>query len=397
MNSAVIDGRLSPVRPSRWGSWGFKLKKLLAFSGPGYLVAVGYMDPGNWATSLAGGSSFGYSLLRVIFLSNVMAMLLQAAAVRLGIATGMDLAQSCRHFFGPRLSIVLWLGCEVAIVACNLAEVLGMACGLQLLFHLPLSLGVCLTVLDVFLVLLLQRRGARYLETFIISLIALIGACFAVQLWWLHPYWAAVAEGFVPTTDELTHSDMLYLAVGIIGATVMPHNLYLHSSLVQTRRQDISERGLTRAIRYATWDSNVALVLALLVNVGILILAAGAFHRPDLAPFTTFRSGRRERCVWDWPHCVRFELVDHWDARRPNCDGGVFKPPRFPCETRAHYTKSRDSTRHGRVDCVWCRWRHEAFSAEPSRFGNSAAVCGNPATVVHHTISERSHSAGTQL
>jgi manganese transport protein len=293
MNSAVIDGRLSPVRPSRWGSWGFKLKKLLAFSGPGYLVAVGYMDPGNWATSLAGGSSFGYSLLSVIFLSNVMAMLLQAAAVRLGIATGMDLAQSCRHFFGPRLSIVLWLGCEVAIVACNLAEVLGMACGLQLLFHLPLSLGVCLTVLDVFLVLLLQRRGARYLETFIISLIALIGACFAVQLWWLHPYWAAVAEGFVPTTDELTHPDMLYLAVGIIGATVMPHNLYLHSSLVQTRRQDISERGLTRAIRYATWDSNVALVLALLVNVGILILAAGAFHRPDLAPVVELQDAYR--------------------------------------------------------------------------------------------------------
>jgi manganese transport protein len=209
---------------------------------------------------------------------------LQAAAVRLGIATGMDLAQSCRHFFGPRLSILLWLCCEVAIIACNLAEVLGMACGLQLLFHLPLSLGVSLTVLDVFLVLLLQRQGARYLETFIISLIVLVGACFAVQLWWLHPYWAAVAEGFVPTTDVLTHPDMLYLAVGIIGATVMPHNLYLHSSLVQTRRKDISERDLTRAIRYATWDSNVALGLALLVNVGILILAAGAFHRPGLAP-----------------------------------------------------------------------------------------------------------------
>jgi manganese transport protein len=284
MNSVVIGGRLSPVRPSRWSSWSFRLKKLLAFAGPGYLVAVGYMDPGNWATSLAGGSSFGYSLLSVILLSNVMAMLLQAAAVRLGIATGMDLAQSCRHFFGSRMSILLWLGCEVAIIACNLAEVLGMACGLQLLFHTPLTLGVCLTVLDVFLVLLLQRRGARYLETFIISLIALIGACFAAQLWWLHPHWGAVAEGFVPTTDVLTRPDMLYLAVGIIGATVMPHNLYLHSSLVQTRRQDISGRGLTRAIQYATWDSNVALGLALLVKVGILILAAGAFHRPGLAP-----------------------------------------------------------------------------------------------------------------
>lgn len=247
-------------------------------------MAVGYMDPGNWATSLAGGSRFGYSLLSVILLSNAMAMLLQAAAVRLGIASGMDLAQACRRFFGQRTSIVLWLACEVAIIACNLAEVLGMACGLQLLFHMPLPLGVCLTVADVLLVLMLQRRGARYLEIFIIALIALIGACFAVQLWWLHPQWTAVSAGFIPSPDILTHADMLYLAVGIIGATVMPHNLYLHSSLVQTRRKDTSNEGLLRSIRYATWDSNVALVLALLVNVGILILASGAFHRADNVP-----------------------------------------------------------------------------------------------------------------
>ena len=264
----------------------FSIKRLLAFVGPGYLVAVGYMDPGNWATSLGGGSAYGYSLLSVLLLSNLMAMMLQAASVRLGVASGLDLAQACRQHFSHRTNLLLWLGCEVAIVACNLAEVLGMACGLNLLFHVPLTLAVGITVLDVLLVLRLQRSGVRYLETFIIALVTSIAACFAVELCWLHPSVTAVAAGFVPTSDILTRPNMLYLAIGIVGATVMPHNLYLHSSLVQARRHDGTPRGIRQTIRYATWDSNLALGLALFVNVGILILAAGAFHRPGQTPIS---------------------------------------------------------------------------------------------------------------
>ena len=241
------------------------------------------MDPGNWATAVAGGSSFGYALLSVVLLSSLMAMLLQAAAVRLGLGSGLDLAQACRRHFPAPVSLALWLACEVAIVACNLAEVLGMACGLNLLFHVPLVLGVCITAADVLLVLRLQRKGARPLEAFIIALVALIGACVAIQLVWLEAPLARVAAGFVPTLEIARQPDMLYLAVGIIGATVMPHNLYLHSALVKARGQDVSLRGtasLGPAIRYATLDSNFALALALLVNVGILVLAAAAFHRP---------------------------------------------------------------------------------------------------------------------
>jgi manganese transport protein len=239
------------------------------------------MDPGNWATALGGGSAFGYSLLSVMVLANVMAMLLQAAAVRLGIATNMDLAQCCRRHFGPRSCLAVWLGCEVAVIACNLAEVLGMACGLNLLFHIPLTFGVCITAIDAMLILGLQRYGMRWLESFILALVAMIGACFAIELWWLRPSMAAVASGFVPAPDILAHPDMLYLAVGIIGATVMPHNLYLHSSLVQARNYPRSDAGIAHAIRFATLDSNVALSFALLVNMAILVLAATAFHHAD--------------------------------------------------------------------------------------------------------------------
>jgi manganese transport protein len=255
-------------------------RRLLPFVGPGYVVAVGYMDPGNWATALAAGSGFGYALLSVVLLSSLMAMLLQAAAVRLGLASGMDLAQACRQHFGPRANVLLWLACEIAIIACNLAEVLGMACGLQLLFRIPLGVGVCLTALDVLLILGLQSKGVRRLEAFIISLTAIIAGSFAIELWWLHPPLTAVAAGFAPTPSILTNPDMLYLAVGIIGATVMPHNLYLHSSIVQTHSFTTRERLTSQSIRYATVDSNIALGLALLVNAGILVLASGAFHRP---------------------------------------------------------------------------------------------------------------------
>jgi manganese transport protein len=259
-------------------------RRMLAFFGPGYLVAVGYMDPGNWATSIAGGSQFGYSLLAVILVSNLMAMLFQAAAVRLGIGAGIDLAQACRQRFAPGTSFVLWLFCEVAIVACNLAEVIGMAIGLNLLFGLPLVAGVVVTLLDVVLLLTLQSRGVRWLEAAIIALVATVGICFAFQIAWLQPQLAAVLAGFVPRPRIVADPAMLYLAVGIVGATVMPHNLYLHSSVVQTRRHGRSDASKREAIRFATIDSTLALGLALLINAAIMILAGGAFHRPGAEP-----------------------------------------------------------------------------------------------------------------
>ncbi len=268
-------------------------RRMFAFAGPGYLVAVGYMDPGNWATSIAGGSQFGYSLLTVIFISNLMAMLFQAAAVRLGLSSGRDLAQMCRAQYSPRINLTLWFFCEVAIVACNLAEVLGMAIGLNLLFGVPLLAGVCITVIDVMLILALQRRGFRSLESVVIALVALIGVCFAAQLIWLHPPLAAVLGGLIPRAAIVTNPEMLYLAVGIVGATVMPHNLYLHSAIVQTRRHDQTPDGTRQAIRFATVDSTVALALALFVNAAILIVAAGAFNRPGQAPITELSEAYR--------------------------------------------------------------------------------------------------------
>ena len=242
------------------------------------LVAVGYMDPGNWATSLAGGSRFGYSLLSVVLLSNVMAMLFQAAAVRLGIGAGVDLAQACRQHFSPRQTFALWILCELAIIACNLAEVIGMAIGLNLLFAIPLLWGVAITFIDVMLILALQSYGFRYLEAVVFALVATVGACFALQVLWLHPPLAAVAGGFFPRAEIVANPEMLYLAVGIVGATVMPHNLYLHSAIVQTRRLERSADAIRQAIRFATFDSNLALSLALFVNAAILIVSAGAFH-----------------------------------------------------------------------------------------------------------------------
>lgn len=260
--------------------------KLGAFSGPGYLVAVGYMDPGNWATDLAGGSQFGYTLLSVILLSNLMAILLQALAAKLGIVTGRDLAQACRDHYSRPVGIMLWVACELAIVACDLAEVIGTAIALQLLFGLPLVWGVCLTALDVLLILLLQQRGFRKLEAFVIALLVIIAGCFAVELAFSQPAIGAVLRGFIPTTEVVTNPAMLYIAIGIIGATVMPHNLYLHSSIVQTRAFERDDTGKREAIRYATIDSTVALMLALFINAAILILAASTFYvagRHDVA------------------------------------------------------------------------------------------------------------------
>lgn len=253
-------------------------RKLAAFSGPGYLVAVGYMDPGNWATDLAGGSAFGYTLLSVILLSNIMAILLQSLAARLGIATGRDLAQACRDSYSRPVGIALWALCELAIVACDLAEVIGTAIALQLLFELPLVWGICLTAFDVLLILLLQQRGFRKLEAFIVTLLVVIAGCFVYELFLSQPALGAVMAGFVPRTEIVTNPAMLYIAIGIIGATVMPHNLYLHSSIVQTRAFETTSAGRREAIRFATLDSTIALMLALFINAAILILAASAFH-----------------------------------------------------------------------------------------------------------------------
>ncbi len=258
------------------GVW---FRHLFAFAGPGYMVSVGYMDPGNWATDLAGGASFGYTLLFVIMLSNLMAILLQALAARLGIVTGRDLAQACRDSYSRPVNLALYVACELAIIACDLAEVIGTAIALQLLFGIPLIGGALITALDAFLLLLLMNKGFRFLEAFIISLLIIIFGCFAIQIAAAAPPVGALLNGlFVPSSEIVTNPAMLYIAIGIIGATVMPHNLYLHSSIVQTRAYERNEEGRRHAIKWATTDSTIALMLALFVNAAILIVSAAAFH-----------------------------------------------------------------------------------------------------------------------
>jgi manganese transport protein len=260
--------------PQDAGFW----RKLFAFAGPGYLVAVGYMDPGNWATDLAGGARYGYTLLSVILISNLMAILLQALAVRLGIASGRDLAQACRDSYSRPVTIVLWVLCEIAIAATDLAEVIGAAIALNLLFGLPLIWGVSLTALDVLVILYLQNRGFRYVEALVVGLILVIAGSFAIQIALARPDPVALAAGFVPTTQIVTNPEMLYIALGILGATVMPHNLYLHSSIVQTRRYTDTLASKAEAIRFATLDSSIALMSALFINAAILIVSAAVFH-----------------------------------------------------------------------------------------------------------------------
>lgn len=257
-----------------WPRW----KRAFAFIGPGYLVAVGYMDPGNWATSLAGGSRFGYTLLAVVLVSSLMAILLQSLSARLGIATGRDLAQACRDRYPRTVSLNLWVLAELAIIATDIAEVIGTAIGLQLLLGWPLWLGILVTSLDVFLILLLQRIGFRAVEAFIIAVLGVIALSFAIQIGLASPFWPDVLGGFVPRTEIVTNPDMLYLAMGILGATVMPHNLYLHSGIVQTRVLGDTVEEKRESLNFATVDSTIALLFALLVNASILILAAAAFH-----------------------------------------------------------------------------------------------------------------------
>ena len=265
--------RSIPV-PNSKGFW----RKMLAYAGPGYLVSVGYMDPGNWATDLAGGAKFGYALLSVILLSNLMAILLQSLCVRLGVATGRDLAQACRDYFSPRVSFLLWILCEIAISACDLAELVGSAIGLQLLFGIPLVWGVCITALDVIMVLFLQGKGFRYIEALVITIIAIIGGCFIAEMIFAKPDAGGVLLGYVPSLEILQNQAMLYIAVGILGATVMPHNLYLHSSIVQTRAWQETSEKKWEAIKFSTIDSTVALSIALFINSAILILSAATFH-----------------------------------------------------------------------------------------------------------------------
>ena len=295
MQNATRDGwrvdRTSPSLPESHrtiaiapgaGFW----RKLLAFSGPGYLVAVGYMDPGNWATDLAGGSGFGYTLLSIILLSNLMAILLQALCARLGIATQRDLAQACHDHYSQPVSFALWIICELAICACDLAEVIGSAIALNLLFKIPLVIGVCITAMDVLAVLYLQNKGFRYIEALVVVLILTIGGCFLFEVIFSKPELQAVLSGFVPHSEIIRNRDMLYIAIGILGATVMPHNLYLHSSVVQTRNYEQSSAGKSEAIKFATIDSSVALMFALFINAAILIVAAATFHshgRHDVA------------------------------------------------------------------------------------------------------------------
>jgi len=260
-------------------STGGFLKKMLAFAGPGFLISVGYMDPGNWATDLAGGSKYSYTLLSVILISNLMAVLLQSLCVKLGLVTGRDLAQACRARYSRPVSLGLYGLAEIAIAACDLAEIIGSAIALNLLFHIPLLWGVCLTGLDVFLLLLLQERGFRYIEALVVSLIALVGVCFGLEILFSHPDLAGIAKGFLPVPQIVSDPGMLFIAISILGATVMPHNLYLHSALVQTRKVERTPEALREAVRFLQIDSAVALTIALFINAAILIVSAATFYR----------------------------------------------------------------------------------------------------------------------
>ncbi len=274
VNHSLPESYASVHVPKNASSW----RKFLAFAGPGLMIAVGYMDPGNWATDIAGGSQFGYTLLSVILISNLFAMILQHLSLKLGIATERDLAQACRDHYTPKTNFVLWVLCEIAIAACDLAEVIGAAIALNLLFGIPLTWGIVITVIDVLLILLLQSKGFRYLESIIGALMIIIVGCFAYEIILSKPEIFPILHGLVPQKEIVMNPSMLYIAIGILGATVMPHNLYLHSSIVQTRNYDRTEEGKTEAIKYATWDSSLSLLVAFFINAAILIVAAATFH-----------------------------------------------------------------------------------------------------------------------
>ena len=334
-----------PVTASFW-------RKLFAFSGPGFLVAVGYMDPGNWATDLAGGAKFGYSLLMVIMISNFMAILLQHLCIKLGVATGRDLAQACRDHYARPTVWFLWILCEIAIAACDLAEVVGSAIGLQLLFGIPLVWGCIITASDVLLVLYLQTKGFRYIEAIVITLIAVIGSCFALELIFSNPNLVGVALGFVPGPRIIKNQEMLYVSIGILGATVMPHNLYLHSSIVQTRKFEHTPGGKREAIKFATIDSTIALMFALFINAAILVLAAAVFHWSGHRDVAEIQDAYKLLSPLLGVGMASFlfargvasfgpELDSHWHAGWANCDGRFSQFSRHAMAATAHNATHR--------------------------------------------------------
>ncbi len=381
---AEVNASVALPASGRW--W----RRLLAFVGPGYMVSVGYMDPGNWATDLAGGSKFGYTLLSVILLSNLMAILLQALAARLGIVTDRDLAQACRATYSPATNFMLWLACEAAIIACDLAEVIGTAIALKLLFGIPLLGGALLAALDAFLLLLLMNRGFRLLEAFVMALLAVIAVCFAVQIVAAAPPVADVLHGFMPKTEIFTNPEMLYIAIGIIGATVMPHNLYLHSSIVQTRAYERNDTGRREAIKWATTDSTIALMLALFVNAAILVVAAATFHRSGhsdvaeigqafelLSPLLGL--GIASTLFADCAARLGPQFDGDGDARRPDRDGGFSRPA--PAELGAPPLDARYRHRSGdrRHGDLWRAGHRRSAGVQPGRAVDAATVRGDPA------------------
>lgn len=273
-NHSLAEVHSSVKVPKNGSAW----RKFLAFSGPGLMIAVGYIDPGNWATDIAAGSQFGYTLLSVVLISNLFAMVLQHLSLKLGIVAERDLAQACRDHFRPTTNFVLWVLCEVAIAACDLAEVIGAAIAINLLFGIPLPWGIAITTIDVLLILMLQAKGFRWIESVIASLMLLIIGCFAYEILISKPEISPILSGLLPQKEIISNPSMLYIAIGILGATVMPHNLYLHSSIVQTRDYERTNEGKKEAIKYATWDSTLSLFIAFFVNAAILVVSAATFH-----------------------------------------------------------------------------------------------------------------------
>ena len=369
-------------------------RKLLAFLGPGYLVAVGYMDPGNWATSLAGGSKFGYALLFIALLSNIMAIILQALCARLGVASGRDLAQACRDAFPRWVSYPLWALAELAICATDLAEVIGTAIGLNLLFGIPLEIGVILTALDVFLILWMQKLGFRYIEAFIVAMLGVIAVCFGIQIAMADPDWGQVIRGFAPTVEIVKNPEMLYLALGIIGATVMPHNLYLHSGVVQTRAYGRSVPERREAIKLATIDSTIALMFALTINASILILAASTFHQTGQTDVTELeevhsflvaaaRLGLRADAVRHRAACLRAELHGDGDAVGADRDGGLPRYPAAALSAAAGHPRHRHRARGHRHHLVRVGGHGAAPDPVPGGAQPAAALRHRAAGDVH--------------
>ncbi len=369
---SLPESHRSIVVPPHASFW----RKLAAFSGPGFLVAVGYMDPGNWATDLAGGARFGYTLLCVILISNFIAMLLQHLCIKLGVVTERDLAQACRDHYSKATVIFLWLGCEVAIAACDLAEVVGSAIALQLLFGIPLVWGCLITAADVLAVLYLQHKGFRRVEAIVTVLIATIAFCFASELFLSKPHLPGVLAGFVPHKKILADPAMLYLAIGILGATVMPHNLYLHSSIVQTRKFERTGEGMREAIKFGTIDSSAALMFALFINAAILVLAASAFHwsgHQDVAEIQdAFRLlspllgyWRGQRALRRGPSRFGSKFHAHRNTRGSDCDGRFSQFSHRALAPTGDHARTGDYSRSGGHRHFW-RKRNDAVAHRES-------------------------------